>query len=98
MMHSHQIRKHDTKSSVCHYSGKVVYTSQNNTLVNHLSDFTLQPHFSTSLANRHIKYITRLIAYACQHMEIINRNIFVGACIGNLYNLLGYDRPLAFKS
>ena len=65
----------------------MVKTSQNNTLVNHLSDFTSQSHFSTSLATRHIKYITRLIAYACQHMEIINRNIFVDACIGNLDDL-----------
>ena len=31
-------------------------------------------------------------------MEIINRNAFVDAYIGNLYNLWGYDQPLAAKS
>ena len=51
-----------------------------NTLVNHLSDFPITLyHFTT----HHIK-----IHYMCQHMEIINRNIFVGAFIGNLYDLL----------
>ena len=50
-----------------------------NTLVIHLSDFTI------TLAI--LKYFMRLIVYACQHLEIINRNIFVGTCIGNLYDL-----------
>ena len=40
----------------------------------------------------------RLIVYTCQHVEIINRNIFVGTCMGNLYDLWDYEQPLAAKS
>ena len=86
MLHSRQSRNHETESSECHYSGKMVYIYHlYNTLVRHLT--LTQSHFSISLA--------AILKYSCQHIEIINRNIFDGAYIGSLYDLWGYYRPLS---
>ena len=55
-----------------------------------ITSVTSQSHFSNLLPTV-LKYIMRLIVYACQHVEIINKT-FLLALVSAIYDLGGY-RP-----